>query len=254
VLGVPEVVAYDFPPLFHLQTPHHSLYEPAGDKPVGARVQKEQRVSPRLGQERGVGHPTAELRIFLPILVQNFSLLGDEPRGFCKASAEEERGTDAVGEKQEADVWREVGGAFGKCGMDVRQAIPGPRSRVENVTDNLEATALFHQPRGKRIDDGSTVRNRVDHHGDGLFPAAGTKSFEGIDTLNGVILESLAVELAVLSKLRGNGGGVVTHVHFPVPLHRWQIHEGTTEQENERLLISLIMAVTEGFGGRLGNM
>ena len=43
--------------------------------------------------------------------------------------------------------------------LDVRQAIPGPRSRVENVTDNLEATALFHQPRGKRIDDGSTVRN-----------------------------------------------------------------------------------------------
>ena len=141
MLGVPEIVADDFPPLFRLQTLHHSLYEPAGDKPVGARVQKEQRVSPRLGQERGVGHPTAELRIFLPILeqdqlcgtspilsrfllylVQNFSLLGDEPRGFCKASAEKERGTDAVGEKQEADVWREVGGAFGKCGTVAKKS------------------------------------------------------------------------------------------------------------------------------------
>ena len=55
-------------------------------------------------------------------LVQNFSLLGDEPRGFCKASAEEERGTDAVGEKQEADVWREVGGAFGKCGTVAKKS------------------------------------------------------------------------------------------------------------------------------------
>ena len=49
-------------------------------------------------------------------LVQNSSLRRDELRCLCKAAAEEKRGTEAVREKQEADVGGEFGGASGKRG------------------------------------------------------------------------------------------------------------------------------------------
>ena len=47
-----------------------------------------------------------------------------------------------------------------------------------------------------------------------------------------------AVKLAVLRKLRGDRGGVVTYgiVQAPVPLQRRQVHESAADQENERLL------------------
>ena len=49
-------------------------------------------------------------------LVQNLPLRRDEPRSLDKASTEEERGAEAVRQKQEADVGGEFGGAFGEQG------------------------------------------------------------------------------------------------------------------------------------------
>lgn len=47
MLGVPEVVPEDFPPLFQLQPLYHRFDKAMWDEPVGAGVQKEQRVPSR---------------------------------------------------------------------------------------------------------------------------------------------------------------------------------------------------------------
>lgn len=196
-----------------------------------------------------MGHPIAESSILIPVLEQNLSLRRDEPSGLSKASAEQERRAEAVGEEQEADVWREIGGAFGEQRMDVGQSVPGPWRRVQDVPHNLEVASFFHQLRDERIDDCSAIRNCVDHNRDGLLRATGGDSFKSIDALHGVGLESIAVKLAVLRKLRGDRGGVVTYgiVQAPVPLQRRQVHESAADQENERLLLVLDRIVP--FGG-----